>query len=471
MLPGSKDPVNYEAQNIKAFKRVIYGGMILLGMMGVPLFLNYHAYSHIKGIHRSDVREYFDQNRGSRLMDTPFPLIDELGCWNPEVADAIAAQLAVSPNPIHAYQLKQHAPERSWLDNSELDELFYFILHQNGDVNGRFWGITTLKSGRDIVILDAIREIIPEIPNMNPGGKIRIRDEGVSTGSVTIEVIKALKSELRAIDPLFDMDRLSFTATDIITELTFIVNTESGEIGVFSDVKPDIMDNLVRWVSGNEVYMSRSEFEKLPKIRNWMGSIYALFPDFQTLKEADFGEDRFTPFREAFKMYQHQKKVPAGFDVRSMSTTTSQMDRWVESGLINLENHSIFDALPDPEKAHLTIISNVLIPRKGGVGYFSYAEIFDALLQIGNNTEEGGYVLVINEHKNPVYGGPLGRTVTDDRYIHPFSLFQKKGETLYLVAENHQGFNYQQDGIRIHHFPLSRQKNWEMYTHPSDNAA
>ncbi len=329
-------------------------------------------------------------------------MADRLQTRNPLTAIRAYSEVAHVPMLTNALAMKWAYPKAAWLMRHAIDNrLFTPLLHRQGlDVNGQYSGITGLGTGRQQAILEALdAQILPQIEERFGSERVLIRDEGASSGAVSMEVFLGLSRRY---------SKIRYTASDLVSSLTFIGNG-SGATAVFSDApRARVEDELVQLVRDG-----------------WIDPR----PEPELVK----------PFRDAAARAREGLPLPEGFVAERISAQEPRVDGLVlRDPRFRVERHDLFDALPAEERAHVAILSSVLVPRWFSQwdrkGTYEEEEILSALRSVGRNLVDGGMALMINEL-------PVGGISEDvPLYYFPFSVYERQDDRLELAGEYQKGF-------------------------------
>lgn len=329
-------------------------------------------------------------------------MAERLQTRNPLTGIKAYREVAHLPLLTNALAMKWAYPNAARLMRHAIDNrLFTPLLHREGmDINGSYSGITGLGTGRQQAILEALElQLLPQIEERFGNERVQIRDEGSSSGAVSMEVFLALSRRY---------PKIRYTASDLVSALTFIGDGR-GTTAIFSDAPP-----------------SRIEDDLLQLVRDgWID----LRPEPELVK----------PFRKAAELARRELPLPEGFVAGRISALEPRVDELLRRDRrFNVEQHDLFDALPVEARAHIAILSSVLVPtwhrQWGRKGFYEEAEILAALRSVGRNLVDGGMALVINEL-------PVGGLDEDmPLYSFPFSAYERRDDRLELTGEFQKGF-------------------------------
>ncbi|HQP91876.1 MAG TPA: hypothetical protein PLU24_04300, partial [Candidatus Omnitrophota bacterium] len=311
-----------------------------------------------------------------------------------------------------AYELHNIYLSANFLQKLFINRLFFLLTRSNMSVSGKFLGFTRRYSGRaeqlmlrlskedNFIVSPDSREQITAMQYLKkrfPGEVIKVRDEGVSTGSVTIAVFKFLRAQLKGC--------LEFTASDIVTELISITDNR-GFTGVFSNAE-GLIDNMLQL--------------------KYKGRIYDYYPELKDVQMLLGSKRTLKQIKNVYEIYVKQNVLPLGYKAERISSLSpaTEMIR-TKHPEFKVERHDLFDQLAEDHRPHLILISNVL--RR--CYYQESTQIIKAIRAAGNNIKEGGLVLIMNEFEKLQPSGFLRRP--DSVFSH--LLLQRRDNRLYIIS-------------------------------------
>ncbi|MEW6517772.1 MAG: hypothetical protein AB1439_12815, partial [candidate division FCPU426 bacterium] len=292
-----------------------------------------------------------------------------------------------------ALEIKKMRPQAGW-HGGMLDDLFYWITREKAHITGSKLGITR-KGGRTRNLMKHLHNLWPELNRRFPGQILKVRDEGASTGVVSSELFGKLE--------VFTEGKLDYTATDLVTKLFFIRNDKEGILAVFSDTT-DTNDALLQIKYNGRIY-------------------YRSAADGKFHLPVQQPESRADELKAVFEEYRETGKILPGYRIEEVGAQDHQVEEMANADpRFHIQQHDIFTPIPEAQRGHLTILSNVLVPK-----YYTRADSIRALRQVGRNMLDKGLLLVVNEFNYRDFHKMLP---TRDHY---YTVFEKRGEQLVAI--------------------------------------
>ncbi|MEW5895392.1 MAG: hypothetical protein AB1650_06520 [Candidatus Omnitrophota bacterium] len=290
--------------------------------------------------------------------------------------------------------LKEMYPRASIAMKKLVRFLFYWVTREEAMVTGEYYGITRKGNSRLKDTKERLDQLLPTLLERFPNEVLRIRDEGVSTGTLSENLFRHVASKTK---------EFKYIATDLVTKLIYITNSEKGYTAVFTDEQDGHTDNFIQIKQGNRIYTPQG----VNRVVRVLGEDAASFT---------------AEVRSAFEMYKQEGGLSDKYVTEEVGLFDFEVEKLAKTDeRFELSQHNIFQKVPTQEQGHLTILSNVLVPT-----YYSQSELVEGIKSAGLNTVEGGLVLVINESYLGTGLGP----VSDGIYVHPFSVFERRGNQL-----------------------------------------